>query len=442
MWIRALALTLLLPLAHADVLTVGPSGSGADFEQIQDAIGAAQPGDTILVEAGNYNAFVLTKPLRILGAGKDVVGVFGQPAFAGIPLTLVENIPAGEEVVLSGMLFTAFPVGPTVWLRDSPGATMILNDVASAGGAALYGLGVNDVGRAIVIDSDFVGASGLGFAAVDVSESELWLVDTNVAGQNGGLVIPTPPAPTEALPGDDALHAVNSTVYVYRGSIHGGDGNDFGAFGDPYGETGTPLGGRAVVATNSTITVFGGPGASILGGDGGITMEGGTTFYEGGAGMDLSLGSTATVQDDMLFGGGHDGSVSFLAPSFVVDGTSSGSLDPTVYATLGVDSPENLLGETADFDVCGTPGGSAVLYASLTPGPTVEFPGVLGASALDLGALAPVGAGTVDPGGCTTVSVPIPPAPALIGFSPFFQAVEFAGLQIGLSNPVTVAVIG
>jgi hypothetical protein len=78
----SLALALLsLPLpALAHTLTVGPSGSGADFAEIADAVAAAAPGDVICVFAGQYNDFgtiVIDKPLAIPGVHGVVVLALG-----------------------------------------------------------------------------------------------------------------------------------------------------------------------------------------------------------------------------------------------------------------------------------------------------------------------------------------------------------------------------
>ena len=91
------SLAALAPRSLADILTVGPTGSGSQFTQIQAAVNAAADDDVILVKAGNYNAFVVAKPVRIL---KDGTGN------AFIANCEVRDIGPGEEVVLSGLWAT------------------------------------------------------------------------------------------------------------------------------------------------------------------------------------------------------------------------------------------------------------------------------------------------------------------------------------------------
>src|SRR5688572_13526839 len=94
------AALLLQATASAGVLVVGPPGSGAPFQDVQPAIDAAQPGDTVLVLAGSYGTASITKPLQLVGAGSGLVTLSGPPT---APVLHVGSIPAGETVVVSGL---------------------------------------------------------------------------------------------------------------------------------------------------------------------------------------------------------------------------------------------------------------------------------------------------------------------------------------------------
>lgn len=58
------------PTVNADILEIGP---GEPYSTIQDAIDAASPGDTIIVDARIYNEYlhITTDNLTIDGAGID-----------------------------------------------------------------------------------------------------------------------------------------------------------------------------------------------------------------------------------------------------------------------------------------------------------------------------------------------------------------------------------
>lgn len=73
-------------LALGARITVDAAGSG-DFEDIQDAVDAASPGDHLVVLAGDYSAFTLSSALPILGLdGPDLTWV-GVPS-ASVAVTL------------------------------------------------------------------------------------------------------------------------------------------------------------------------------------------------------------------------------------------------------------------------------------------------------------------------------------------------------------------
>ena len=65
----------VVPVAAATTWTVDDPG-GADFTSIQDAVDAANDGDTIIVRDGTYHENVdINKQLTLIGEGADVVTV-------------------------------------------------------------------------------------------------------------------------------------------------------------------------------------------------------------------------------------------------------------------------------------------------------------------------------------------------------------------------------
>src|SRR5215475_8711759 len=99
---RLVGLALLLAAAaRAGTFTVDDDGP-ADFPSITAAIAAVAPGDVLLVMPGTYDAFVLDKPLTILGPGAGPRPVvLGQSSVTASSVTL-----AGlrlQALVLSGV---------------------------------------------------------------------------------------------------------------------------------------------------------------------------------------------------------------------------------------------------------------------------------------------------------------------------------------------------
>jgi len=76
--VGVLALLALSAPALAATWTVGPSG--ANFTAIQAAIDHADPGDTVLVEAGTYaEAIAIDKSLDLIGSGMPAIDATGLP---------------------------------------------------------------------------------------------------------------------------------------------------------------------------------------------------------------------------------------------------------------------------------------------------------------------------------------------------------------------------
>ncbi|MEM7305792.1 MAG: hypothetical protein AAF682_03945 [Planctomycetota bacterium] len=413
--------------AQAATLTVGPPGSGAQFDQIQSAVDAAQPGDVILVQPGSYAKVTVDKPLRILGDGSGPV-VIGASLANGV---VVEDIAAGQELVLSGVEVQATPAGlpepASVLVRDCAG-TVVLHDLLVDFPGSQVGVQVEDCARAVllacrVLDGgavDVVPTTG----AVTVRDSELWLADSELVGLS--------PAFFSVAPGNHGLRLSGSTARVWRSTLRGGDASN-GKPGLDFG-----VGGAGVHASDSVLTLYGGPVGELQGGDGVQTGLFGFNF-PGGAGVDLLDGSSARVQQDIPIAGGVDGAGAAQAPGVQVDGGSSFQLEPAVFPTLASDVQQVATGGLITMTLAGNAGGIQLLFLSFGSGPTISIPGVEGQTFLDPLQFLLLTT-TVLPAGQIGVPLPVPASSALLGQTLFLQAAESFGAGIAISNPDLVTV--
>src|SRR5262245_31533670 len=76
-------------------------GPGVDFIEVQPAVDAASAGDVILVRPGSFGGFALQGKGLVITADAGQKPVIGGPPIA----TRVEQVPAGEAVVLRGLQF-------------------------------------------------------------------------------------------------------------------------------------------------------------------------------------------------------------------------------------------------------------------------------------------------------------------------------------------------
>jgi len=300
-WYAALAAVVALaPLAGAGVWTVDDDGGpGVDFTDIQPAVLAAAPGDTILVAPGTYGTqcdIRVDKPLRIVGTG-------AQPGDVHLsclnPSVRIEGVGGSQPVVLSNL-------GGSGWVdvRDCQ-APVLLVDL----GLALEGTKGRDVRvrnmswpagdlphinvssgtRVEAVSSHFVGdagqdsylgPAGRGGSGVMLLGSRAHLVDCSSTGGQGGAV-------TSSAPLDFA-----------------GDG------------------GPSLSVSGSTLFLAGSGGSLLLGGAGGDAPS--ACGYEGYGGAGLSSSSSEVFHSLTTFQGGSGGTPCLSGTSGVPT-THSGS---------------------------------------------------------------------------------------------------------------------
>jgi hypothetical protein len=408
---RSPAPLLLLALASpaaAEVHTVGPAGSGADFTAIQAAIDASAPGDTVLVAAGDYAGFALAKPLLVLGAGSGKTKL--TSAYPVGTAVSVAGIPAGQVAVVAGMAFQPaagafFGNGLAV---DATDGTVVLHDLLSLDedfGQLEANLVERLVGSRLALTT--TGQPGATFRAFD---SRVWLVDSmlaksvTLASGFSGLV--------------STARLVDSVSSFAGCTVTGADV-------DP---TWTAAGGDAVDLEGSLLvaarTAFqGGDGAALAAGGFGARLAGGSAMLAGAA--------TALK-------GGLDGTGLVEQVPVSSEPGSAFVASPTALPTLSAAPALVAAGDVLALTFRGAPGASGALFVSLAPGAGASFAGLFGEVFLDLAAPIPLGAVALDAAGEAHVSLPVPafPEPALVTF----QWAAVAGVA-ELSNPAFVGVL-
>src|SRR3954470_8325651 len=126
---------ILVPVASASASTVCTAGPPTcDFSDIQSAVNAAAPGDTIEVGTGLYDGAIVNKPLTLVGAQ---AGSDGRPRSPlSVLETIVEGVPAtsgtgldvtASHVTIDGFTFTNSV--PGVQLRPTTPDNTVINSV-------------------------------------------------------------------------------------------------------------------------------------------------------------------------------------------------------------------------------------------------------------------------------------------------------------------------
>ncbi len=426
--LTTLALVLLCAPTAAAVLTVGPPGSGAQFTDIQDAVDAAAPNDVILVQPGTYGPVTVTKPVRIEGDGTGDVIV---AVAVGVAL-VVESIGPGEEVVISSVEVQANPLSfnpfpASILVRNNQG-TVVLRGIRVDHPSSEIGVEIIRSDRVLLLFSEILEAgtrngATVGGAVVAVL-SEVWIAGCEITG--GSLLTPF------NEPGRPGVQVASSALHVWRSTVRGGDA--LGGLPDPFAAA---AGGSGVDAQDSTVVLYGGPpGDHVRGGQGAVSYFGANGA--GGPGVDLR-NSSARIQQDVSIGGGFDGLGTTQAPAVQLDATSTSTTETRIFPTL-IAFPHAVVGGGVLLGADGTPFGTQTVFASLDTGPTTTLPGVEAMGVLNPVSVVALTTYTLSFTGNQNLVFLVPPDPAFLGATLFFQAVEASGGELAFSNPALVTV--
>lgn len=162
------ALSGLVGVGAQGTLTVCPSG--CQFSKIQDAINAAQPGDTIEIKAGTYEEnLTINKGLKLIGEDRDKVTIkgatAGKPGIAisgDIEVTL-EGLTVAETILASPKNFQEDGVRVTRSVKLTVKQARLFKNGDS-------GLELRDRSQATVTDSEFIGNGNNGIGLFDAAQ--------------------------------------------------------------------------------------------------------------------------------------------------------------------------------------------------------------------------------------------------------------------------------
>lgn len=286
-----LAGACLASRASAHVLVVHHGGGGA-FLDVQSAIDAAHDGDTILVEGGTYQGFVVdNKGVAIVADSGAMVDIVSRVA--------VTHLASSKALVLSGMRITGDPsYGNTpeqlagLYLNDNSGPVRI-EDCEIEGSWGNTDVWCNcaayqpcDGGRGAMVDSNRAGVAFVGC--------------TLTGGGSLGVYDCSCPPPTSGN-GGDGLYVKDGLVAAYDCAMTGGIGGPSCQTGGSGGE-----GGRVTFGSATTVLML--SNCALNGGSGGSSPQGGGTALHGGNGGDglyVGTGAATWLLGTALVGGGR-----------------------------------------------------------------------------------------------------------------------------------------
>jgi hypothetical protein len=325
----------LIASATATTYVVDAAGGG-QFTDLPAAVAFAQTGDVLLVQAGTYSPFTLSKGLAILGYGS--VSVVGAPI-------VISGIPAGDQAAFVHATCT------TLSLSDNDGPVLLQElDVSNA----------IDVARSLdvrVLASTATTTDQLMYvpSGLRVEDSRVEVVSSTLSGQHAGLGFcgcyaePTDPF-GDGSPGLSVLGA-GSRAHFALSNARGGDGCCANAVGQ---------------AGSAGPGIYVGSGSELIGAAPGEVRAGvfGTNYHYANCAWD-GHGASAIDNQGLLWHGGLT----------LVPGST-----PTAACTLIPQPPIGGAGTANAFDsptlaITGTPvsGGVVQLTIRGLPGATTDL---------------------------------------------------------------------
>lgn len=218
-------------------------GPGTDFLDVDPAVSAAAPGDTLLLRNGSYTDLVVNaKPLTVIAE------LGHAPQLAG---GSIRNLAAGQFLVLSGLTFTS-PIEGGLQIKGNQGSVWVEACVMTgADGDGLF-------------TSPLFHAEGYGGAEI-ANSSAVHFASCVLSGGDGDDYAPLLASPGNGGPA--ALVSGSSNVAFYGCTLIGGDAGD--VFDDDAAWSGPNGGAGLLISAGESVLV----GSHLIGGAGGMGGE-------------------------------------------------------------------------------------------------------------------------------------------------------------------------
>lgn len=432
----------------AQVVTVGPPGSGAQFEKIYQAVAAVPPGGTVLVSPGNYIEFGIaniTKPMTLLGAGSATTSWTLLNLFGAQPVIAVGNLNPGEQVAVVGFTVSSMAgsdaVAAGVSVQDCAGPVLFSDVVASGYLAASWSQVTRGVARVENSTSvtfehcSFLATSNepdFATAGLAVTNSLVHVTDCAIAGNRGHAFFSG-----SIDDGEPGIAAVGSIVRLAGSVVEGGDG----VANSPPGSVSTAMNGAAAVDArmSSQILVRGGGHNMMQGGAG--TSNGGApaSYGAGGPAFRLDATSLLSTTPDVVMAAGLDGDHQLTTAS--VSGSGLHAVLPFQLPVVVTEPSLVMPGNAVALSVEGEPSAVCLSLLSLEQVPAFAVPGILGRFTLNASLVVPLPTVTLDGLGSGILGVAVPANAGLVGTVAHSQTVSFAPSGwVAVSSPTFFAV--
>ena len=224
------------------------NGAGTNFTDLPQAVIAAQPGDNIIVRAGDYTGAMVYEGIAILGEPGARI-TFGGATYTGIS---VSQVPAGQTCSVSGLqILVANPLGGSMQATNNAGNVLFER--------------ITTTSKTWVSDCANVRIEGCALADIIVINTALSMSHTSGFGAGGGFNTSWP-----------ALQLSNSTATLSRCTLHGFDA----VFTFPSSAAITMAGGSLLVTDDGTGQIKAGVGQarSAIDGSGSVTFDSHVAF--------------------------------------------------------------------------------------------------------------------------------------------------------------------